>query len=223
MIKRVSRYVIVVLLLILHGYSAYAAMSSASYSLSGDFNGGGWMRTSPNFTMTSDSIGISTLGFASSTQYALSAGIIPAALGDQTVQSRTCSIVNGTGTQTSLDGGLTWSLCIATSCYSGYDLVSGNCVLANESRACSIANGSGSQSSADGGVTWGTCVATSCYRGYVLNNGACVVSVSGGSGGAGSGAVAVGYDPQWLIATIASLMLAGGYLLRKRRRMEGGQ
>ena len=73
-------------------------------------------------------------------------------------------------------------------------------------QACSLANGTGQQTCQSG--TWGICGATSCNTGYVISNGVCVASQPSPT--------AVGYNPQWLIITLVSLILAGGLLLRRR-------
>ena len=48
---------------------------------------------------------------------------------------------------------------------------------------------------------------TSNYLAWAVRSGARTV---------GGGATPVGYNPAWLIITLASLMIAGGFLLRRR-------
>jgi hypothetical protein len=90
-------------------------------------------------------------------------------------QSRSCTVSNGTGAQTSTDGGQTWSACVTAACNSSYTLLGGACVLTNQTQACTVTNGTGTETSTNGGVSWSACVATACNSGYTLSGGACIL------------------------------------------------
>lgn len=121
--------------------------------------------------------------------YYLSGGsCVPQACTPNSTQS--CSIANGSGSQTCNSQGSAYGSCQLTSCNAGYTNVSGSCVAQvcspNSTSSCSVANGSGTQTCNSNGTAQGSCVANSCNSGYTLSGGQCVVnnacSVPNGSG-----------------------------------------
>jgi LruC domain-containing protein len=100
--------------------------------------------------------------------------------------SRACTITNGTGSQSCLAGGTSWSACTPTSCNASYHIESGACL--PDVKACAIANGTGSQTWNPSTGTYGTCTPTSCSATYHIESGACLpdVKVCPITNGAGS-------------------------------------
>ncbi|MGE0528758.1 MAG: hypothetical protein AB7P49_16955 [Bdellovibrionales bacterium] len=102
--------------------------------------------------------------------------------------SQSCTINNGSGTQTCNSSGTQWGACgYLTACNSGYNLQNGTCVAnvctPGASQSCTINNGTGTQTCNSAGSQWGACGnLTACNSGYELKNGACVVQSPCGEG-----------------------------------------
>lgn len=96
-----------------------------------------------------------------------------------TNQSRSClsqpSHSTG-GTESSMDGGVTWGSCAGFTCSATYTASGNSCVLTNQTQSCSITHGTGIQSSTDGGATWGSCSVNSCDVGYMQSSNTCITS-----------------------------------------------
>ena len=93
-----------------------------------------------------------------------------------TNQNQACAISNGTGSQSSTDGGVTWGTCNVASCNATYSNVGNTCSLTNQSQACAISNGTGSQSTTDGGASWSACSVVSCNATYTNVSNTCVLT-----------------------------------------------
>ncbi|MCB1160188.1 MAG: hypothetical protein KDK45_21985, partial [Leptospiraceae bacterium] len=90
-------------------------------------------------------------------------------------ESQSCSIANGSGSQTRTCGndrywGSWSSVCSPTSCYYNYHKENDSCIL-NE-KSCSISNGAGKQYWQ--GSYWGTCTVIGCNSGYIQSGNSCV-------------------------------------------------
>lgn len=102
--------------------------------------------------------------------------------------SQSCSISNGTGTQSRTCNLGTWSSygsCAVSSCNTGYQISGNTCVpltcSGSTTQSCSISNGTGIQSRTCNLGTWssyGTCTVSTCNSGYIQSNNTCIVQTS---------------------------------------------
>ena len=103
-----------------------------------------------------------------------------------TSQTKPCPITNGSGTQASTDGGVTWGTCTVVSCDPNYH-TEDTLTCTDDTKTCTITNGSGSQTW--NGTSRGTCTVTSCASGYTQVGNTCELinqtkpcSITNGSG-----------------------------------------
>jgi len=89
---------------------------------------------------------------------------------NQCVNSKTCSIKNGSGLQQYKQG--RWGRCMVSSCDKSYHQSGQSCI--NDVRQCRVKNGQGYQAWSN--KRWGRCAVTFCNRGYRKYKNQCVSS-----------------------------------------------
>ena len=112
--------------------------------------------------------------------------ILPALTCVPGAQPITCTLADGQAARACNADGSAWGDCVATSCNSGYSIVSGVCVFTGctlgQTSDCVVYDGSlniigaGKKTCKPDLTGFGNCTATACVGGYHLSGGVCVVN-----------------------------------------------